>query len=366
MATGDVGGLFYRLETDQRVVPVRLEDFCAGPTASACWLIGGGPALDALPCDEIARAPIPKMCVNLAGTRKLRPNYWTSYDPTVRFHRSIYLDPGVIKFVHRRRAMDLVPETTFKVCECPATLFFDREPGRGFADLLAPASRGVVDWADSFVQALDILFRLGFRTLYLAGCDMRIRPSDAQRALAAARGVEDRPLETLADFVKRCQERGLSCAELEQAGLPQQYHFDEVKPLAAAVQTDAHYFRIAQSLRLSRRCLARAGLQLISVTPGSRLNDYFPYRPVETVLADIAAAVGDPAVEPTRGLYTQRAERWSHELGPMRDVRPPNWPAEPRPPVVAQPPPDLLVEAEGWERAGRKFQDAYVAPPEEG
>src|SRR5262245_6793510 len=145
--------MFYRLHTDHTQTPAGLEDAFGGPAPSACWLIGGGPSLAALPCDAIARSPVPKMCLNLAGPRLLRPTFWTSYDPSFRFHRSIYLDAGVIKFVHRRRAMDLVPETAFKVCECPATFFFDRQPERGFADFLAPHHSGIVDWNDTLVQA---------------------------------------------------------------------------------------------------------------------------------------------------------------------------------------------------------------------
>lgn len=312
--------LFFRLDTDRRAIPAPLENLFAGPQPSACWLIGGGPSLDELPCDEIARSPIPKMAINLAGTKKLRPDFWTAYDPTVRFQRSIYLDPGVLKFVHRRRAMDLVPETTFKVCECPGVVFFDRDPQRSFSNLLSPGALGIIDWADTMVQAIDILYRLGFRTIYLAGCELRVRPSAEQLARASQAGYEVRPHELLAEFIERCAEHGVSRTELEAASDWRQYHFDERKSLSAAVQTDQHYFRIAQCLRLSRSCLVRHGVELISVTPDSRLNDYFPYCSVNDVLQDIRAAVGDPDRERTRGCYTQTVDRWPKEWGPMRDV----------------------------------------------
>ena len=57
--------------------------------------------------------------------------------------------------------MDLVPETTFKVCECPGVVFFDRDAQRGFADFLPPMPAGIVDWNDTFVQAIEIAYRLG-------------------------------------------------------------------------------------------------------------------------------------------------------------------------------------------------------------
>jgi len=352
--------LFFRLDTDGHQSPVQLEHLFAGPQRSACWLIGGGPSLDALPCNAIANSPLPKMCVNLAGTRKLRPTFWTSYDPTARFHRSIYLDPSVLKFVHRRRAMDLVPETTFKVCDCPGVVFFDRDSHRQYANLLSPTATGIVDWSDTMVQAIDILYRLGFRTVYFAGCELRVQPAAEHVQRAKENGVEPRPHELLADFLRRCAERGVTADELERLAPLPQYHFDEHKPFAAAVQTDQHYFRIAQSLRLSRSCLVRHGMELISVTPGSRLNDYFPFRAVKDVLRDVRDAVGDPDHESATGCYTRKQPVWTKDLGPMRDVLAPGESLgverpKRRAPAVHLlkstsdiPRTELLIEDEGW------------------
>ena len=355
--------LFFRMHTDGTQTPAALENQYAGATASACWLIGGGPSLAALPCEAIGRSPVPRMCVNLSGTRLLRPTFWTAYDPTARFHRSVYFDAGVTKFVHRRRAMDLVPETTAKVCDCPATYFFERDSQRGFGDFLSPAHAGIVDWNDSMVQAIEILYRLGFRTIYLAGCEMQVRPSEEQQQRARDAGVTYQPGELLNNFVWRCNAAGISSENLEAAGPAAQYHFDEHKPLKAAVNTDHHYFRIAQYLRLSRRALSLAGVRLISVTPESRLNDYFPFVPVADVLEQIRREVGDPAGEPVRGLYTGTGPRQPEGLGPMRDFRPHNWPADraakPEPPrkrtaCDAYRPKDMegeiLIETEGPQR----------------
>lgn len=378
--------VFTRVNCDQQVTPIDLEGLYGGPEGSACWLIGGGPSLDEATCAAIARSPIPKMTVNLAGAGRLRPDFWTSYDPTARFHRSIYLDPGILKFVHRRRAMDLVPETTFKACECPATICIEREGGRGFANVIDPRAKGIVDWADSLVQGLDILYRLGFRRIYLAGCELRVLPTKPMRELAEARGVTADDWWSLTDFVRVCALRGIGRAELERLGEVGLYHFDEGKSLAAAMQTDGHYDRIAQGLRLSRSCFARWGLELISVTPESRLNDHFPYRDVEAAVAEIHARVGDPAKESTRGCYGRQTATWVAELEPMHDVKPPNWPAggepvRPKPSLregeaeavgaavlpgksIAEG--ELVVEHEGWLVAGREFAEAYVPPEEAG
>jgi hypothetical protein len=317
--------LFYRLHTDGTRTPVDLTSFHAGPTRSACWIIGGGPSLADLPCEAISRSPVPRFAINLAGSGLLRPTFWTSYDPSSRFHRSVYLDASIVKFVHARRAMDLVPETAFKVCECPATLFFDRDTRRGYADFLAAGQQSVIDWNDSLLQAIDIAYRLGFRVLYLAGCEMHVRPSDEMLQQAGRAGVEYSERELLDGFFRRCEEAALVRDELALFAWPRQYHFDESKPLAAAIQTDLHYFRVAQYLRLARRALALAGMELVSVTPTSRLNDYFEYRPATVVLEQIARDTGDPLSESTRGLYTGTGVRTPPGIGAMKDYRPHHW-----------------------------------------
>lgn len=347
---------FFRLTTDRQAMPASWDGACVGPRASMCWLIGGGPSLGQLPCGDIAQSPVPKLAMNLAGSRLIRPNFWTAYDPSIRFHRSVYLDAGIVKFLPRSRATDLVPETNFKVCECPQTYFFDRDPHRGYHDFLSPLALGIVDWADTLVQAIDILYRLGFRQVLLAGCELCIRPSLEWIMRAGRQGVNYAEGEPLSEFVQRCRVAGIAEAEYRGWGFGPQYHFDETKPFESVLQTDAHYFRVVQSLRLCRQAFSAAGMQLISVTPRSRLNSFFEYQPVEAVLDRIRVEVGDPEREPTRGLYTQSADRRAKSLPAMHDVMPPHRKISKHPcecgkkaaleNVVAET--ELIVEEEAW------------------
>lgn len=334
--------LFYRLQSDRRKTPAGLENLFAGTDPSSCWVIGGGPSLDAHSAAAIAASPAPKMCLNLAGAGLLRPTFWTSYDPSVRFLKSVYLDPSILKFVKASRAMDLVPETNVKVCDCPNLVFFDGDAQRGFADFLSPEHPAIVDWNDTLVQAIDILYRLGFRTIYLAGCEMQVDPGPAWRAAARELGIKfDRGM-PLQDFARRCETAGLARERMTSLGTGRQYHFDERKEFNAAVNTDGHYFRISQYLRLSRRSLSLAGVRLVSVTPQSRLNDYFPSIALQEAVAEIHARVGDPAAESTDGLYRQSVSRFTSDWGPMRDYRPHTWKATPphERPAARRPPDD--------------------------
>jgi len=320
--------MFYRRATDGTRLQVPLENLYAGPVSTACWIIGGGPSLSQLPVERIVETAAPRFTINLAGSGLLRPQFWTSYDPTARFHRSIYLDPGVTKFVHEGRAMDLVPETTFKVCDCPSLYFIDREPGRGFQEFPGTGTTAITDWQDSLIQAIEIAFRLGFRELYLVGCEMWISPSKPLIRAAKMRGVTYQKRGLLGDFIRHCERAGLPREEIEALSTGPQYHFAESKSLTAACQTDAHYFRVAQTLRLCRRSMALAGLQLISVTPGSRLNDDFPAWSLDRVCRHLHGVTGDPRHECTQGRYSESRNRHPHQLGPMRDVRPHFWPVK--------------------------------------
>ncbi len=323
-----MSGKFYRIHTDRTETVHSFENIYSGPVESSCWLLGGGPSLNESDLQAISQSPIPVMTINLAGSHLIRPQFWTSYDPSARFHRSIYLDPGIMKLVHRRRSMDIVPDSTYKVCDCPNTFFFDRDQDRGFADFLSPSNEGVVDWADSMVQSIDLLYQLGFRKIYLAGCEMKIHPTREQIDLAREHGVECQGNSLLSDFLTACHKVGLSNEKLEEVSSCEIYHFDESKSLQASANTEQHYFRVSQYLRLSRRSMAIAGMQLISVTPGSRLNDYFPFFSVENVIKEIHGRVGDPLKEPVRGQYHVKGPRLPEGTGPMRDFRPHNWPVD--------------------------------------
>ena len=174
---------------------------------------------------------------------------------------------------------------------------------------------GVVDWQDSLVQAIDLAWRLGFRRLLLIGCDMYVRPPAEHIRRAALSGVLYQPEELLRGFYDRCRAAGLDPAALEAADPIAPYHFDETKSLAAAQQTDFHYYRVVQYLRLSRRAMALGGLELISATPGSRLNAFFPYRPVEELLDEIGEEIGEP------GRRKQRAASTPDAANPNRRPR---------------------------------------------
>ena len=143
------------------------------------------------------------------------------------------------------------------------------------------------------MQAIEIAYRLGFRVLYLAGCDFYVRPSAAQIARARAAGVEYVPRELLGDFYERCSEAEVSRAEMESLDLPTQYHFDERKPLGGSVdvETGLRYDASKGNFHLTAPKIDRLEVQGIPLTYRSQANaavakaleEFFARYPVYTL-----------------------------------------------------------------------------------
>jgi hypothetical protein len=78
-----------------------------------------------------------------------------------------------------------------------------------------------------------------------------------------------------------------------------------------------------QFLRLARRNLSLCGVQLYSCTAKSRLNDFFPYIPVDEAIRRIEQHAGRLDSEETKGRYETVIP--SMDLPYHKDVQPLAW-----------------------------------------
>jgi len=343
---------FFRAHTDDTRESAALNNHYGSIDGSECWLIGGGPSLTEAPLDDIQNSPVPIMCMNFAGRGLdgspplLTPDLWTAFDPCVRFHKSMLLNSKPAKFLKWSYHKDLVFDSTQKMCDCPNTWFFDTQH-RGYKDFIDPASGKINHSRDTMIQAIDILYHLGFRTIYLVGCELIVKPSDSQIKLARDLGVvyekgktevapkKDGALSTWSDrldvFLKSCDERGVgvdrqkTVEKLISVDRERQYSFSETKSFQAAANTDAHYFATVQRLRLARRCISLCGLKIVSCTLGSRLNEYFRFLSPDTVCKMLLDKYGDPATEHTTGRYKDDFEKPGELYPLMQDIEPEGW-----------------------------------------
>ncbi|WP_145266729.1 hypothetical protein [Calycomorphotria hydatis] len=159
--------------------------------------------------------------------------------------------------------------------------------------------------------------------------------------------------------MSRCADAGLSVEELDALPAGPHYHFDETKTLQAARMTDRHYFRVSQQRRLLRTTFVTHGLRLVSVTPDSRMNDYFETRTVEQAAEEIQFWTGDPAAETVTGRYHTNGPRLPEGIGSMRDFgpyRPSHSKSKPAQQKVEDGGRELIVEHEGLEKLPLKEQ----------
>lgn len=324
---------------------------------SRCFLIGAGASLNdytQTTLDHINNCGVPKFGVNYGGFVDgkgwvVRPDIWTTYDPTIRFSSNLMWSPNVLKFFRGSRFLDLVPGSTFKVCDTPQSYFFHSEHKQ--YDTFFGTER-IVDSKDSFIQAIDIAIRLGFRELCCVGVDMRVYPSQAFLQLLTDTGVDhsgtqgviksikvgDNKRTVVSDRLKdyviaytakmRCSYATAIkniedyCASEKSGTTQSQYCFAETKPLATAVNCDEHYWNNAQYLRQARGSLARNGVKLY-VEEDSRLSEFFPVKhPADFGITDDQSLI--PA-DSTIGKYTVDA---FHDVVYHEDIKP--WAGQPK------------------------------------
>jgi len=153
------------------------------------FLICGGPSFKELDHSHLDR------CWTMALNNSpitYRPNAWCSVDDPARFAKSIWLDPTIMKFVpfdHTEKELwDNSPANwgplNKKVRECPNVVYYRRnekfEPKRFLFEM-------TFNWGDHskwgggrscMLPALKTMFLLGFRNVYLLGCDLNMDGSN--------------------------------------------------------------------------------------------------------------------------------------------------------------------------------------------
>lgn len=160
------------------------------------FLIGGGPSLKNVDLTALQQPGIATAAMNNVATL-IRPTLWFSVDMPRNFHETIWRDPGVMKFTfdkHLEKGVDAWDGSGWvysgvRANECPNVWGFAHRHGW---DPNAFLTDHVPTWGVNgahedpegknkncsvMLPALWLLHWLGFRTVYLLGCDFDI-PQD--------------------------------------------------------------------------------------------------------------------------------------------------------------------------------------------
>ena len=120
------------------------------------------------------------------GPKTYRPTFWTCVDEPVRFLKSIWMDPKITKFVPQSHFEKPIfdnekwEEMKIRVGDCPSVVGYRRNEKFVASRFLF---EDTLNWGNhaSFgggrsvmLPAFRILFLLGFRRVYLLGCDMKM------------------------------------------------------------------------------------------------------------------------------------------------------------------------------------------------
>lgn len=205
--------------------------------SGACFLVGGGYQLPDV-CDQLNDPRIFTMGMNNAATQ-FTPMLWVGADPPACYSPSIMLNPTIMKFLYMRYSDHRVEGCPIR--ELPNMYFMSRQDAKSKDFFRVDERRKIGWWRNVQVLAMELLYRFGFRKIYMVGCGLKIE--------------NDRPY---------CYESDLEDDEIT---------FNK-----------RTYARVTASVRTIYDGAAAHGLNLVSCTPDSTLNDFMPYVPFEVAL----------------------------------------------------------------------------------
>jgi len=166
-------------------------DFYRGKSA---FLMLSGPSLNQIDLAQLNRRGVVTMAVNNAWSLH-RPTLWTCVDDPGRFIDTGWKDPGILKIVpvshFDKRLRVQNPDgsfraSAFKVRQMPGVLFYRRSDHFDHGRFLKSDtinwgqdgehtdSLGIKGKRSVMLAALHLLHYLGFRTVYLLGCDFKM------------------------------------------------------------------------------------------------------------------------------------------------------------------------------------------------
>lgn len=147
---------------------------------AGCFFLGAGPSLNDLDLGCLKNRGILTFGVNNVGAyNNIRPNFWCSADDPKSFHQAIWNDPGIMKFVKEVNYRKIPAPPNCYVFEFnedfdAKTFFTEPTINFGCRSELYDAY-GQKGGRSVMYCALRIIHYLGFKRLYLLGCDFNMR-----------------------------------------------------------------------------------------------------------------------------------------------------------------------------------------------
>jgi hypothetical protein len=251
---------------------------------ASVFVVMNGPSLKDLDLDKLNQAGVVTYGVN-NGPKTFRPDLWTCVDPPDRFLKSIWLDPKIQKIV----PMDFFEKNLFdseqwksikkRVGECPNVMGFRRNEKFMAQRFLW---EDTINWGNHkdygggrsvFIATMRIIFLLGFRKVYLLGCDFNMNAENT-------------------------------------------YHFEENRTNSAVKcntntykkMNDEYFAQLKPEFELEN-------FEVYNCNPNSGLT-VFPHKPFDEAIQEATGFVGNVDAERTYGMYTDTKNRETFKNDP--------------------------------------------------
>ncbi len=187
--------------TNSRTEPTEaLRSSLVGATG---FLLGGGPSVNDLDLSLMAQRGIWTMAINNAGAHpRIRPHAFVCSDPPRKFHHSIWLDPGIMKWIpspkfhggrNRNQLRRKMPDGSFEIMDrntrtapnvwgferrswmVPDDTFFTEHSAAWGNQDIGMRLYGERKTACTMLIGIRLMYYLGIRRIFLLGCDFRMR-----------------------------------------------------------------------------------------------------------------------------------------------------------------------------------------------
>ncbi len=227
--------MFFRYDKGCRI-PVDLDDSFSG----SCFIAGGAPSLLKENLKLLDQSGV--MVISMNNTASQVPtDIWVGLDKPVCYSPRILLDPKIMKFTMISRKDLLVGDK--KIKELSNMYFFGAHEKFKIHNFLEP-NRDFWWMKNVFPVALQLAYRLGFRRVYLIGCEFKIKKES-------------------------------------------QYSYDTNLNDHQINYNQRTYNQTVNNMKLAISHFIEKSFEIISCTPDSALNDFYPTMLFEDAVKDM-------------------------------------------------------------------------------
>lgn len=258
---------------------------------SSIFIISNGPSFASLDYSKLKQPGIITYGMN-NGAKTFRPNFWTCVDDPSRFLKSVWMDPAITKFIPQahfeKRIFDSIDGkwqmTKTKVGECPNVIGYRRNEKFVANRFLY---EDTINWGNHkdygggrsvMLPVIRISFLLGFRKVYLLGCDFNMSE------------------EYTYHFDEQRQKGAVKCNNSTYKRLKDEY-FPQLKPFF-----DKENFEVYN-------CNSNSGLKV------------FPYKSFDDAIDEAKSNIGNIKNERTYGLYFKPGDKAQYQVEPPKEQK---------------------------------------------